>query len=172
MAPEFAPGFRRLRAARLTRRKFVARDVRGACFVVAATDDPGVNRSVARACAAKGILVNVVDRPELSTAIVPAVLRRGLVTISVGTDGAAPALSKALRRDLARALPREIGAVARALGEARRRVQRAVTDPQLRWAGLKRLARATPAAILRGRGFSAVRRRIRRATAAILARHG
>lgn len=99
VAPRIGAGFGRFETRR---RAFRAGDVRGASVVVAATDDAAVNRRVHAACRARGIPVNVVDVPELCTFTVPAVFRRGKLTIAVSTDGEAPALAGAIRRDLER----------------------------------------------------------------------
>jgi len=54
------------------------------------------------ACAAReaGILVNTEDDAELSDFHVPAIVRRGDLTITVSTGGASPALARILKRRL------------------------------------------------------------------------
>ena len=47
-----------------------------------------------------GILVNVVDTPNLSNFIVPSHLRRGDLTIAVSTGGRSPALAYRIREEL------------------------------------------------------------------------
>jgi len=96
VSPRFTPAWARLRVRRL-RRRFRAGDVAGCVLVIAATDDPGVNRAVAAACRKRSIPVNVVDVPELCSFIVPSILRRGPVVIAVSTGGQSPSLAKALR---------------------------------------------------------------------------
>jgi uroporphyrin-III C-methyltransferase/precorrin-2 dehydrogenase/sirohydrochlorin ferrochelatase len=125
VSPRFDARFGRLPVRRV-RRAFRAADVRGAFLVVSATDDPAVNRAVFEACRRRGIPVNVVDRPELCTFIVPAVVRRGPVTVAVSTGGAFPGLAKALRRELERRLPRALGPRAARLARERRRVRRGI----------------------------------------------
>ncbi len=83
-------------------RRFEAADVEGCWLVVAATDDEAVNRDVAAAAEAAGVWCNVVDRPELCSFIVPAVLRRGDLLVSVSTGGASPLLAGRIRDHLAR----------------------------------------------------------------------
>ncbi len=84
----------------LYRRPFSDDDVSGARIVIAATDNRETNFRVARAAKANGVLVNVVDQPDLCDFHVPAVLRRGNLTISVSTGGDSPVLAAALRRKL------------------------------------------------------------------------
>lgn len=139
VSPRLCSGFKRLNARHL-RRRFRAGDVHGAFLAVAATDDPTANREVHRACLRRGVLVNVVDVPELCTFIVPSVVRRGPVTLAVSTDGVSPALAKALRKDLERLYPRSLGRLARQVGRARRRILRALPPSGSRTRLLKSLA--------------------------------
>lgn len=125
VAPEVDPRVARLAAA-VRRRPFRAGDVRGAFLVISAADDPAVNRAVFRACRRAGVPVNVVDRPELCTFIVPAVVRRGPLTLAVSTGGLSPALAKAIRKELQKLYPASFAALARKAGAARRRILRAL----------------------------------------------
>lgn len=68
---------------------------------------------------ARGVLVNVVDRPELCDFTVPSLLERGPVLVAVGTGGVSAGLAKALRLRLEALLPHGLGALAEALGAAR-----------------------------------------------------
>ena len=80
--------------------------------------------AVSRAAKARGIPVNVVDAPELSTFIMPAIVDRAPVTVAIGTEGAAPVLAREIKTrlgDLAARQSRRAGP-ARA-GAARRRRQ-------------------------------------------------
>jgi len=72
----------------------------GILLVIGATDDQEVNRAVSAAAQARGLLVNIVDQPELCTFIVPAQVRRGALTIAVSTGGASPALARQVREKL------------------------------------------------------------------------
>jgi precorrin-2 dehydrogenase/sirohydrochlorin ferrochelatase len=75
-------------------RAFRPGDLRGAFLVIAATDDEKVNEAVA---ARKDLLVNVVDRPEHCTFIVPASVRRGPLHVAISTSGSSPYLRKLSR---------------------------------------------------------------------------
>ncbi|HAM77550.1 MAG TPA: siroheme synthase, partial [Alcanivorax sp.] len=45
-------------------------------LVVLATDDGALNERVAALCAARGVPVNVVDRPDISSFVFPALIDR------------------------------------------------------------------------------------------------
>jgi len=66
-----------------------------------------------------GMLVNVVDRPELCDFTTPAIVDRDPVLVAIGTGGASAGLAKQLRLRLERLLPASLGALARALATAR-----------------------------------------------------
>ena len=55
---------------------FHAGHVGGQRVIIAATDDEAVNRAVAKTAQEQNIPVNVVDRPELCTFIMPAIIDR------------------------------------------------------------------------------------------------
>ena len=75
--------------------------------------------AAAAALKVRGLLVNVVDRPELCDFTVPSLLERGPVLIAVGTGGVSAGLAKALRLRLEGLLPQSLGRLAEALGAAR-----------------------------------------------------
>ena len=68
---------------------------------------------------ARGVLVNVADRPELCDFTLPSVLERGPVLVAVSTGGASAGLAKAVRLRLEKLLPASLGTVADALQAAR-----------------------------------------------------
>lgn len=80
-------------------------DLEGAFLVVAATSDPETNEAVYGEARRRGLLVNVVDVPELCNFIVPSVLRRGKLQVAVSTDGAAPSVARELRLELEELYP-------------------------------------------------------------------
>ncbi len=73
------------------------------------------------ACVRRRVPVNVVDVPELCTFTVPATLRRGALTIAISTNGSAPALAKAIRRELERLYPARFASIVARLGKERSR---------------------------------------------------
>jgi siroheme synthase-like protein len=79
-------------------------DCAGAWFVVTATGDSARNGEVAADADLHGVWVNAADDPKHCTAILPAVLRRGAVTATVGTAGRSPAMATFLRNQIDKAL--------------------------------------------------------------------
>jgi len=113
-------------------------DLSGTFLVFAATDDPEVNRDIAGRMRSVGGLVNVVDDPEACSFLVPAVLRRGELTIALSTGGGSPALAKKLRQNLEQTIGPEYAKFLRALRLLRQQVRRAVRDPKKRQAIYRR----------------------------------
>ena len=107
-------------------------------LVIAATDDPAVNAEVFDDCETAGVWCNVVDDPAHCSVSLPAVARRGPVTVSVATDGTSPTLAAVLRDRVAeQILTPEVEELARTAGEVRRDLQasgRPTTD--LDWRAL------------------------------------
>lgn len=66
-----------------------------------------------------GMLVNVVDRPELCDFTTPSILERDPLLIAIGTGGASAGLAKHVRLRLERVLPETLGLLAKALEAAR-----------------------------------------------------
>lgn len=86
---------------------FIAYDDAQACEVAA----------INARCA--GMLVNVVDRPELCDFTTPSILERNPLLVAIGTGGASAGLAKHVRLRLERVLPATLGKLARALDSAR-----------------------------------------------------
>jgi precorrin-2 dehydrogenase/sirohydrochlorin ferrochelatase len=72
-------------------------DLDGIWLVVVATTDDDLNRRITADADARRIFCNVADVPELCSFILPAVHRRGPITVAVSTGGASPALAQSLR---------------------------------------------------------------------------
>lgn len=66
-----------------------------------------------------GMLVNVVDRPDLCDFTTPSILDRNPLLVAIGTGGASAGLAKHVRLRLEQILPATLGKLARALFEAR-----------------------------------------------------
>lgn len=94
----------------------VGPDDQSARLAFVALDDP---EAIAAALKARGVLVNVVDRPELCDFTTPSLLERGPVLIAVSTGGVSAGLAKALRLRLEGLLPQSLGALAEGLNAGR-----------------------------------------------------
>jgi precorrin-2 dehydrogenase / sirohydrochlorin ferrochelatase len=113
-------------------RPYAAEDVRGFQLVVAATDQPEVNRRVSSDARQAGALVNVVDSPELSQFIAPAVLERGDVQVAVSTSGRSPAFAVFVRDRIGDLIGPEFATALTILARVRERVRTRSMDDRRR----------------------------------------
>jgi uroporphyrin-III C-methyltransferase/precorrin-2 dehydrogenase/sirohydrochlorin ferrochelatase len=132
-------------------RTFLPRDLDGQRLVYTATGDPLLDAAVSRAAKARGIPVNVVDAPALSSFIMPAIVDRDPVTVAIGTEGAAPVLAREIKTLLETLLPANYGTLAKRAQGLRDTVARTVADPRARRRLWERLLQGPfRRAILRG----------------------
>lgn len=106
----------------------VGEDAPGTALGVVANGDESV---VAR-LRARGILLNVVDRPDLCDFTLPAIIDRDPVLIAIGTGGASAGLAAALRQRLETLLPVGLGKLATALFGARDHLRARFPDIDVR----------------------------------------
>ncbi|HTT82440.1 MAG TPA: siroheme synthase CysG [Rhizomicrobium sp.] len=97
-------------------------DFSGVAAVIAAAGDE-IDTRVARHARRLGIPANVVDAPEQSSFLFPAIVDRGDVVVAIGTGGAAPVLARRLRERIEALLPARLGALAGFLGRQRARLR-------------------------------------------------
>ncbi|MBW7883942.1 MAG: bifunctional precorrin-2 dehydrogenase/sirohydrochlorin ferrochelatase [Caldilineaceae bacterium] len=101
IAPSAQPEVEQLAAAgriEWWRRPYRFGDLAGASVVFAATRDAEVHDLIWTEGVANGQLVNIMDVPDQCNFYGASFLRRGLLTIAIGTGGAAPALAVTLRK--------------------------------------------------------------------------
>jgi uroporphyrin-III C-methyltransferase/precorrin-2 dehydrogenase/sirohydrochlorin ferrochelatase len=82
-------------------------------------DDPAEAEAMTAELKARGLLLNVPDRPDLCDFTLPAIIDRDPVLIAIGTGGASAGLAKMLRQRIERLLPATLGSLAEALAAAR-----------------------------------------------------
>ena len=128
--PEFRAWASEQRIA-LAERPFREGDLEGARIVIAAGPDD-ICRTVAEAAATRQVPVNVVDRPDLSSFLMPAIVDRDDVVVAISTHGSAPVLARRLRRTLEALLPARLGPLAAFARRYRGAVAAAVSDPSAR----------------------------------------
>jgi uroporphyrin-III C-methyltransferase/precorrin-2 dehydrogenase/sirohydrochlorin ferrochelatase len=113
-------------------RTFDDNDLSGVTLVIVATEDETLQARVSHLAQTACVPVNVVDRPALSSFIMPAIVDRGPITIAISTGGVAPALARKLRAEVERALPAAIGRLARFAEIFRSQVRRTLGEPRAR----------------------------------------
>jgi uroporphyrin-III C-methyltransferase/precorrin-2 dehydrogenase/sirohydrochlorin ferrochelatase len=100
-------------------RSFTETDLAGVDLVIAATDRMDMNVEIRNLAHERGLLVNVVDVPELCDFIFPSILRRGPLHVSVSTSGTGPAIARMLRQELEHLYPADTGPILEQLDRLR-----------------------------------------------------
>ncbi|MHA3891232.1 siroheme synthase CysG [Acinetobacter sp. GXMZU3951] len=101
-------------------------------LVIAATNDRAVNQQVFEACEAEKVLVNSVDDPPHCRFMVPAIIDRSPLVISVASNGTSPVLSRQLRTQLETLIPHGMGKLAEFSGKWRATVKEKISNPDER----------------------------------------
>ena len=101
-------------------------------LVIAATDDYEVNTQVFEDCEALKILVNSVDDPPHCRFMVPAIVDRSPLVISVASNGTSPVLSRQIRTQLETSIPHGMGKLAEFSGKWRAAVKAKISNPDER----------------------------------------
>ncbi len=100
-------------------------DAMCASLFYAAHEDEVEDARTAALAHRDGALVNIVDNLGDSQFITPAIVDRDPVTVAIGTEGAAPVLARAIKKDLEEKLPASLGTLAR-IGKGFRKMAEAL----------------------------------------------
>ena len=137
ISPDATPGIRQAAQRgdiEWQQRPYRPGDLAGAFIGVAATNVWHVNQEIYQEAERLGVLLNVVDDPDLCSFIAPSIVKREPVTLAISTGGASPALARKLRETLAQSEALEWADLADTLAQARRIIKekRIAIDPE-RW---------------------------------------
>ena len=134
------------------------------CVIAIGADAPDAElRALSLAARRQGIPVNIVDRPDLCTFIMPAIVDRDPVTIAISTSGTSPVLARLLRQQIERLIPPAIGRLALLVGEVTAEIRRRWTDLPPRRRVLERLLTGRVAELVFAGNEAAARLAIREA---------
>ena len=81
-------------------RPYRASDLEAVFLVFAATDDPELNRRVQTDAVRANVLCNLADQPDRGQFILPSIVERGDLLVSISTCGQSPAVARRLRQEL------------------------------------------------------------------------
>jgi precorrin-2 dehydrogenase/sirohydrochlorin ferrochelatase len=125
VAPEITPELRELATTSSITLKtgyYQESDLSCMFLVVAATNNPQINLKIAADSRNRGILVAVADAPEAGNCTFPALLRRGMLEISVSTSGTCPGFAAEIRDLLACEIGIEYGIILETLATEREKL--------------------------------------------------
>jgi precorrin-2 dehydrogenase/sirohydrochlorin ferrochelatase len=148
---------------RLVKRRFRNSDISvSLTLVIGATDSLEVNSAVARRAKKLRILCNIVDNPLLCSFIVPAVVRRGNVSVAVSTGGGSPYLAKYLKERISGLVGPEYKMLGTFLVNVRRKLAVAVPDPSKRMKFWRAFFKDDPAILVRRKGLAGLAKKTSR----------
>ena len=104
-------------------RAYAEGDLAGHALAFVAVGDRAVAAAVAEEARRLEIWANAADDPARCDFILPSVLRRGRLVVSVSTGGASPGLARAIREDLEGRFTAEFGALIDLVAEVRNEVR-------------------------------------------------
>jgi uroporphyrin-III C-methyltransferase/precorrin-2 dehydrogenase/sirohydrochlorin ferrochelatase len=118
---------------------FDAADLAGCALAIGADAPDADLLALSQAARARGIPVNIVDRPALCSFIMPAIIDRDPVTIAVSTGGTAPVLARLLRQRIESVVPPAFGRLAALAGRFSTEIRRRLPDTSARRRVLERI---------------------------------
>jgi len=123
VSPQFSETLRQIaaeHAVRLIERRYESGDLLGMFLVIGATDDEQLNQRVSADASEHDMLCNIADRPAACNFILPAIVNRGDLTITVSTSGKSPAMAKRIRQHLSNQFGPEYGQCLVLMGKLRK----------------------------------------------------
>jgi precorrin-2 dehydrogenase/sirohydrochlorin ferrochelatase len=133
VSPDMSAELRSLAGApglTLKQRAYRPSDLDGMFLVIGATDDETLNRQISRDAEQRGTLCNIADRPEICNFILPAIVQREDLVITVSTSGKSPALAKKLRKSLEARFGEEYGVLLKLMGGIRKKLLSQSHEPE------------------------------------------
>lgn len=103
-------------------RPYQPADMADAFLAFSATDDPALNRRIAADAARHHVLCNFADQPDRGHFILPSIVERGDLLVSISTCGKSPAVARRLRQELEAYFGEEYAPFLRLLGAVRVRL--------------------------------------------------
>ena len=117
-------------AITLTQRSYRSADLNGTFLVIGATDDENLNQLIGNDAVQNNTLCNIADRPEACNFILPSIVRRGDLVITISTSGKSPALAKQLRQKLETQFGKEYAEFLLLMGAIRKKLLSQAHEPE------------------------------------------
>ena len=114
----------------LEKRPYREADLDGMFLVIGTTDDEELNRKISKDAEKLNMLCNIADRPEVCNFILPSIVNRGDLIISISTSGKSPALAKKLRIELEEQFGNEYAEFLQLMGVIRKKLLSQKHEPE------------------------------------------
>jgi precorrin-2 dehydrogenase/sirohydrochlorin ferrochelatase len=133
VSPEVSRQLRELAASGdiiLAERSYQSEDLNGVFVVIGATDDERLNQQISSDADRLNTLCNIADRPEVCNFILPSIVQRDDLVITISTSGKSPALAKKLRKTLENQFGEEYGTLLQLMGAIRKKLLQQAHKPE------------------------------------------
>jgi precorrin-2 dehydrogenase/sirohydrochlorin ferrochelatase len=133
VSPEVSRQLRELAASgdiKLAERSYQSEDLNGVFVVIGATDDERLNQQISSDADRLNTLCNIADRPEVCNFILPSIVQRNDLVITISTSGQSPALAKKLRKALENQFGEEYGTLLQLMGAIRKKLLQQAHKPE------------------------------------------
>lgn len=134
VSPEVSRQLRELAASgdiKLAERSYQSEDLNGVFVVIGATDDETLNQQISSDADRLNTLCNIADRPEVCNFILPSIVQRDDLVITISTSGKSPALAKKLRQALENQFGEEYGTLLQLMGAIRKKLLQQTHEPEV-----------------------------------------
>ena len=118
------------RTITLKERPYRPEDLEGMFLVIGATNDESLNRQISEDANRRNTLCNIADRPEVCNFILPSIVHRDDLVITISTSGKSPALAKKLRKILESQFGEEYGDLLDLMGAIRKKLLSQAHEPE------------------------------------------
>ena len=161
VSPKLTQGLGRLKgneAIEHVARHYREEDSEGSLLVIAATSSRTVNRQIREDAGRAGVLVNVVDDPDLCDFLAPSIVKKDPLVIAISTSGVSPGAAKRLRKELDTAARLEYAPYVRLVGRFRIWLAHEVPNRRVRRRILRDLGRMEIGEVLKSGWDGLIRR--------------
>jgi len=135
----------------LYKRPYQTGDLDGMFLVIGATNDEALNRRISSDAEGINTLCNIADRPEICNFILPSIVRRDDLVITISTSGRSPALAKKLRQILENQFGEEYADFLRLMGAIRKKLLNRSHEPEAHKYLFEQLINSDLIALIRGK---------------------
>ena len=133
VSPKVSPQLRDLATSGdiiLKERSYQSNDLSNMFLVIGATDDEKLNKQISSDANRLNTLCNIADRPEVCNFILPSIVHRDDLVITISTSGQSPAMAKKLRKSLENQFGKEYGTLLRLMGAIRKKLLQQAHEPE------------------------------------------
>ena len=98
-------------------RPFTEEDIQSSMIVYAACETPELNNRLADIAKKAGVLINIIDNPAACDFIMPAIVDRSPVIVTISSSGSSPVLARIIKSHLESSIPATFGELAKLIGK-------------------------------------------------------